>query len=140
MDRYSTTVIFERSDPEILHEDHSQESRHRILAEREGTLLFIIFEGCVLRPTPRQVVKRLDQLLAEAPTTGLILDLRPCTFLCSSAIGTLIQFNEESLRTQVPVIMLQPQPRVRSVLELLGIHNLFTFAEDADGARQALAS
>ena len=79
--------------------------------------------------------QRAEQALAAGAAT-LHFDLRRCTHLDSTFIGTLLFLKREAGRVHGELVLLAPSPRCRQVLEQMGLTGVFptAAAEEPDTA------
>lgn len=84
-----------------------------------------------------ELQERLDAAIAG--TLGaLVLDLSGATFLDSTGIGLLLRARALLGRDERSLVLVCPPGRVRDVLELCGVDELFAIFATPDEARAAL--
>ncbi|WP_433830584.1 STAS domain-containing protein [Actinoplanes sp. CA-015351] len=93
--------------------------------EREGDTLVLSPEGdldvanaAVLRQVFQQVLDRRD-------CSQLIVDMSQVTFLDSSALGVLVAARRAATAQNVTLLLRDPGPMVRMVLEVTNLQHLF---------------
>lgn len=72
--------------------------------------------------------------LFDAGIKYLIADMRLVLFINSTAIGTLVKVHKEAQAHNGQLVLCRPSNFVHSVLDSLGLLNLFTIADDPDKA------
>lgn len=79
-------------------------------------------------------IAAVQGLLAEAHRVldsnrpRLEIDLEHVTFIDSSGLGALVQIQEDARETNVSVVLTRPSAATRRLLELSGMHHVFTIA------------
>ena len=71
------------------------------------------------------------------PGAQVAIDLRDVEFADSSGIGALLVLNQVAEEEGARLVLLDPSPHVRSVLELTGTIGLFTIAGATSAHRRA---
>ena|SRR5947207_15772285 len=72
--------------------------------------------------------------LAEEGFADLILDLGDMTFIDSTGLGVLVGALKRSQARHGQVTLRHPSPATRKVLELTGLHTVFTLVDGTEGA------
>jgi anti-anti-sigma factor len=83
---------------------------------------------------------QLRALLLEAVATSarsLMIDLAEVSYMDSSGVGTLVYVKREVEQAGGRLVLVGPQPRVLSVLEITHLDKFFTIAGSVDEARSA---
>ncbi|MFH2002908.1 MAG: anti-sigma factor antagonist [Planctomycetota bacterium] len=93
------------------------------------------FDSFVCTPFVEQI-----KLLYESNIKYLIVDLRLVLFINSTAIGTLVKIHKEAKSKGGQLVLCRPSHFVNSVLDSLGLLELFKIAEDPDAALKALGA
>lgn len=62
--------------------------------------------------------------------TRVIFDVRELTYLSSTGVGVLHNILVEMERLGITFILFNPNEKIRSVLQLLGLYSFFTIKED----------
>jgi len=83
-------------------------------------------------------VRRQLRKLVDADAARLVIDLSEVTFVDSSGLSVLVTTFKAARGGGGDVVLLQPQPNVRSLLELTRLHRVFQIFEDRDTAVRAL--
>ncbi len=71
---------------------------------------------------------------------GIVVDLSAVTFLASIGIRTLVMGAKTVQRRGGKLILLNPSPDVRQVLEITGITDLMPIMDDQDAAAAAVTA
>ena len=71
--------------------------------------------------------------LAEEGVADLVLDLGDMTFIDSTGLGVLVGALKRSQAQHGQVTLRRPSPATRKVLELTGLHKVFTLVDGAEG-------
>ena len=85
-----------------------------------GDAVSVAVRGEVDLATVPQLLDMLNGLV-DRGSTRIILDCRALTFLDSSGIGALVALRKR-LGDDGSVVLEEPQPQVRKVLEITGVH------------------
>jgi len=93
------------------------------------------FDSFVCTPFVEQM-----KLLFESNIKFLIVDLRLVLFINSTAIGTLVKVHKEAKANGGQLVLCRPSNFVNSVLDSLGLLELFKIADDPDSALKDLGA
>ena len=85
------------------------------------------------------VRKKLRQLL-ENGKVRLLIDLSEVSFIDSSGLSALVVTFKAARGAGGDVVLLRPQPTVRSLIELTRLHHVFQIFDDRDVAHRAMAA
>ena len=77
--------------------------------------------------------------IREAGVTRLMLDLAGLEYISSAGIGALMALLHELKRRDGVLVVVQPQPRVRSLLDMLGFADIFQIASSRGEAATLLS-
>jgi anti-sigma B factor antagonist len=99
---------------------------------REGDTLLVAVAGNIDLNNSPLLRSALLGLVDDQPPRKLILNLTQVSYMDSSAIAVLV----EMLRRVGKVVLVGLQPRVRGILEIARLHDIFKIAPDET---QALA-
>jgi anti-sigma B factor antagonist len=69
---------------------------------------------------------RIAHLVSSSSGSGVVLDLSELTFIDSAGMRSLLQLHEQAQAGGCTLVLLRPQRQVSSVLDLLGLTDLFT--------------
>jgi anti-anti-sigma factor len=117
-----------------IYEHTGGDSRYSMRLEDRGGAFYLVIEGMVLQPTPDEFIERIDRILGSVERRGVVIDLRSCTYLSSTVLSHLVRFFDTSLKHQSQVVLLEPKPKIRSIVELLGLTELFLMVENEEMA------
>lgn len=82
--------------------------------------------------------KALDGLYSRG-SYGLVVDMTDLDYMASAGIGVLITALSRTRENRGDILLLNPRPAVTSVLELLGLRELFQVVSDRASAVNMLA-
>lgn len=119
---------------DLRYESPESDSRYAIHLERRRGMVFLVISGIVLQATPEPFIKRVEQVLKRLDQAALVIDLRTCDYLSSSALGYLIRFFDSALERQSQLVLLGPKPKILHVIQLLGFDAMFLTLDDEDMA------
>ncbi|MCE5228366.1 STAS domain-containing protein [bacterium] len=80
---------------------------------------------------------RLQEEL-DRDVNRFLLDFEELTYISSAGIGSLMVLLQQVRRNGGELVILNPQPKVYSVLDLLGFTKIFHIANDREAALQEL--
>jgi anti-sigma B factor antagonist len=84
-------------------------------------------------------IANLGTVSLDEPTTlTLILDLGGCTFLDSSAIGSLIHLRNTAIAAGKRVVLMNVSARIRRILTVTGLDAVFDVSAPEDSAPCAI--
>lgn len=86
-----------------------------------------------------EVRKELRALL-EKGHVRLLLDMSGVSFIDSSGLSALVVTFKAARGAGGDVVLLRPQPTVRSLIELTRLHHVFQIFDDRDVAQRAMAA
>jgi anti-anti-sigma factor len=96
----------------------------------EGTALVAAIRGEIdLHNAPELRTELLDLLNKQNPSR-LVLNLAEVPYMDSSAIAVLVEALQKLHKTGGKVLLANPQPRVRSLLDIARLAGLFTICGD----------
>jgi len=99
-------------------------------ARMEGTSLVVAINGEIdLHNSPNLRTELLDLLNKQNPKK-LILNVAKVPYMDSSAIAVLVEALQKMHKTGGKVCLANPQPRVRSLLDIARLAGLFTICSD----------
>lgn len=98
--------------------------------EPDGVMT-IALKGAIDAYSYNKLENALDNLI-EQETYKLIVDLSQVDYMASHGVGLLIGMLGLVQKNSGNIVLLDPKPAVRDVLELLGLNHLFTIAENKD--------
>jgi anti-anti-sigma factor len=98
----------------------------------------VALRGQIRTENSRYFARQLRRLLRSC-LTRVILDMKNCTYMSSTGVGVLIHFVQEAREAGGDVVLVDLQPKVRSIVEVLGLTG-FVGLENTreDGARYLL--
>jgi anti-sigma B factor antagonist len=91
--------------------------------DRDGERVLVV-TGEIDIATAPQLRRELEALSREAHSPGIV-DLAGVTFLDSSGISALLAARKAVSGTAVTLVLADPSPPVRRVLEIAGVDQLF---------------
>ena len=85
--------------------------------------------------------EELDRTIAECFEQGihkLIVDLSRLDYISSAGAGVFIGNIGTAQDNDGNIVLVKPSPNVREIFDLLGLTQIFTFAQDTDSAIKLL--
>lgn len=110
------------------------DARYSMRLERKAGALWLIIDGMVMQPVPDDFIARLTALCQETERPRAIVDLRRCTYLCSSALGVLSVMFQASAAVGGRVLLLGANEKVLKMIRLVGLDGLFDIVADETAA------
>ncbi len=110
-----------------------------VLRER-GDLLVLSVAGHLMRSVSEDFAAQVERVLLARPSSRVVLDLRGCEYIVSSALGYIVRFLHQAGRGGSAVVALRPGPRITALLELLGLDQLVELVDDEAAARAWFAT
>lgn len=89
--------------------------------------------------TFEQMENTINQLFDEN-VFRIIVDLQGVDYISSAGAGVFIGAIGTAQENKGNIILMQPTPNVKEVFDLLGLSQLFLFADDVDSALQHFSS
>lgn len=94
------------------------------IEEPSGLTLFL--SGPLDLACSRDVQNLLSWIIGQLEVrTRLVIDLSEVNYISSTGVGSLASGLMEARKRNIPLLLRNMQPRVRSVFELLGLMNFF---------------
>ncbi|MFW5859201.1 MAG: STAS domain-containing protein [Planctomycetota bacterium] len=110
-----------------------------VLRESDG-LLVLGVAGHLMRSVPEDFAAQVERVLLARPASRVVLDLRACEYIVSSALGYIVRFLHQAGRSGSAVVALRPGQRITALLELLGLDQLVELVDDEAVARAWFAA
>lgn len=110
------------------------DARYAMRLSRKAGALWLIIEGMVMQPVPNDFTDRLSELCQESAHPRAIVDLRRCTYLCSSALGVLAVMFQASASAGSRVLLLGASDKIVKVIRLIGLDGMFELIADEPAA------
>jgi anti-sigma B factor antagonist len=107
-----------------------QDLRYTTRIEVVTGVLFLRLTGTLLQPIPDEFSQRIHDIFRDYPGQRAVVDLSKCTFMSSSAIGTVVDFFHASNTTGGQVLLIKPPEKILKLIEILGLSSLFLTVED----------
>jgi len=104
--------------------------------EPDGVIT-IVLKGAVDAYSYTKFEDTLNALI-DRKAYKLIVDLAQVDYMFSHGVGLLIGMLGVVQKNGGDIVLLNPKPAVREMLELLGLNHLFTITKDKDSALNAL--
>jgi anti-anti-sigma factor len=118
----------------VRYESPESDSRYVMHLEHRRSMVFLVITGIVLQATPEEFITRVEGILKRLKQAALVIDLRTCEYLSSSALGYLIRFFDSAIHGRSQIVLLQPKPKITNVIRLLGFDQMFLTIDDEDTA------
>jgi len=93
--------------------------------DQENNRLIITIEGELDASTCMAVDEKLEDALASNPN-AIFIDCSNLQYISSAGIGVLIAFHHSCKQKAIPLHFCNMRPKVKNVLEILGLDKLFT--------------
>ena len=105
----------------------------------EGEVREIRISGFLDAHTVDAFEQAMERLLSES-YNKYIIDLSELSYISSAGIAALMLFLQQVRRREGDLVLMQPMPKVRKVLDLLGFTQIFKIVPDREAARKALGA
>jgi anti-sigma B factor antagonist len=99
-----------------------------------GIAILEVHGDITLGPSSRGLQSRSRRVLNEPGCGGLILNLADVSSLDSAGIGGLVSIHSSAARRGLRVVVVRPSERVKEVLAITRVDELFSFAGDERSA------
>lgn len=110
------------------------DARYRMSLNRRAGAVWLVIEGMVMQPVPDEFTTRL-RLLCDGNQVGhAVVDLRRCTYLCSSALGVLAMLLQSDRHRPGKVLLLGASDKIARMMALVGLGELFLSVPDEEAA------
>ncbi len=115
------------------------DSRYTIKLEDRGGVMWLSISGMVMQPVPSEFSERLQLLVETGSLPTILVDLRRCTYLCSSALGVLSLLLNRDSTLGGKVVLLGAIEKLRRLVEIIGLGEHFIHLDrEEDAARYLL--
>jgi len=110
-----------------------------ISSRSDGRIAILEVHGDItLGPSSRAFQSRARHVLNEPGCAGLVLNLAEVTGIDSAGIGGLVAIHSSAARRGLRVVLVRPSERVKEVLAITRVEELFSFAGDERAAMRDL--
>jgi anti-anti-sigma factor len=117
----------------------SGDIRYRMRLQQRGGVLWLQIDGIVMQPVPSEFTDRLKKLIDTGGIATALVDMRKCTYLCSSALGVLAMLLQGNRTVDGKVVLLGASEKIRRMMEIIGLGDYFvTVDREEDAARYLL--
>lgn len=93
--------------------------------KRIGSALVVSCRGDITFDNTAEIRRRVEEALAEADYSALVLDLSEVCFMDSSGIGTLVALNSKVYSVGKRLYLLSPAEQVLKTLEMVKLTEFF---------------
>lgn len=107
-------------------------------ARRQGRTLILSVRGEIDLQTSPELRTELLNLLLRAAPTHLVMNLGEVPYMDSSALAVLVEALQRIRRSGGKLVLVQLQPRVKSLLEIARLDTLFTICDTEAAALRIL--
>jgi anti-anti-sigma factor len=114
------------------------DSRYTMKLEARGGVLWLTISGMVMQPAPVEFSDRLQQLIDAGTMPTALVDLRRCTYLCSSGLGVLAQLLNRGGTVGGKVVLLGASEKLHRLIELIGLGEHFIHLDREEEAARYL--
>ena len=112
------------------------DDRYSMHLQERGGVMWLAIRGVVMQAVPSEFSDRLQGLIDSGRVGPALVDMRRCTYLCSSALGVLSILLHGERRCGGKVVLLGASDKIRRMMELVGLGEDFvTVADEAEAAR-----
>ncbi len=106
-----------------------------ISSRKQGGITILEIHGTItLGPSLRAFQHRARRVLSEPGCEGLVLNLADVSSMDSAGIGALVVIHSSAVRRGLKVVVVRPNERVKEVLAITRVEELFSFASDEHSA------
>lgn len=117
----------------------SGDIRYRMRLQQRGGVLWLQIDGIVMQPIASEFTDRLKNLIDTGGIATALVDMRTCTYLCSSALGVLAMLLQGNRTVDGKVVLLGASEKIRRMMEIIGLGEHFVTVEhEEDAARYLL--
>jgi anti-sigma B factor antagonist len=103
-----------------------------------GNVVFIAVQGFLDAHTFEEMEKTINDLF-DGGTYRLVVDLSKLDYISSAGAGVFIGAIGTAQENDGNIVLMKPSPNVKEVFDLLGLSQIFPFANDVDGAQKLFA-
>ena len=112
------------------------DDRYSMQLQERGGVMWLAIRGVVMQPIPSEFSDRVKSLIDGGRVATALVDMRRCTYLCSSALGVLSILLHGERRCGGKVVLLGASDKIRRMMEIVGLGEDFvTVADEAEAAR-----
>lgn len=101
----------------------------------QGGVVFLAVGGFLDAHTFEQMEKKINDLFEEN-SYRLIVDLSKLDYISSAGAGVFIGAIGTAQENDGNIVLVNPSPNVKEVFDLLGLSQIFVFANDVNSALQ----
>jgi anti-anti-sigma factor len=106
-----------------------------IASRADGGIAILEIHGNItLGPSLRALQSRARRVMDEPGCAGLVLNLAEVSGLDSAGIGGLVAIHSSAARRGLRVVVVRPDERVKEVLAITRVDELFSFVADERSA------
>jgi len=106
------------------------DARYRMRLRRKAGVTWLIIDGMVMQPAPDEFIDRLRQLCESREIGRAAIDLRACTYLCSGALGAIVQLLRSERSSPDKVLLVGASAKIRRMIEIVGLGERFHVVDD----------
>ncbi|KAF0240581.1 MAG: anti-anti-sigma regulatory [Planctomycetota bacterium] len=103
-----------------------------------NNIVFIAVQGFLDAHTFEEMEKTINDLF-DGGTYRLVVDLSKLDYISSAGAGVFIGAIGTAQENDGNIVLMKPSPNVKEVFDLLGLSQIFPFANDVDGAAKLFA-
>ena len=111
---------------------------HITTQKLKNGIVFIAVQGFLDAHTFEEMEKTITDLF-EGGTFRLVVDLSKLDYISSAGAGVFIGAIGTAQENDGNIVLMKPSPNVKEVFDLLGLSQIFPFANDVDGAQKLFA-
>ncbi|MCC6737955.1 MAG: STAS domain-containing protein [Planctomycetia bacterium] len=100
-----------------------------------NNVTFIAVQGFLDAHTFEEMEKTINDLF-DGGTYRLVVDLSKLDYISSAGAGVFIGAIGTAQENEGNIVLMKPSPNVKEVFDLLGLSQIFPFANDVEGAQK----
>lgn len=114
------------------------DDRYTMKLQMRGPVTWLAIRGVIMQPIPTEFSDRLQQLLRDKPPGAVLVDMRQCTYLCSSALGVLALLLTSDRVAGGRVVLLGASEKMRKLMVMVGLEERFVTVDSEDAAARTI--
>ncbi len=112
------------------------DDRYTMQLQERGGVMWLAIRGVVMQSVPSEFSDRLKQVIDTGGVATALVDMRRCTYLCSSALGVLSILLHGHRTVDGKAVLLGASEKICRMMEIVGLGEEFiTVADEAEAAR-----
>ena len=103
----------------------------KVVTENDTTIIKL---GGAADMTEAQELSKQLEIIVEQGCSNIIVDMRELQFVCSMALGSLIQLRQKCCDKGIKLSLLNIQPSLKKVLQTTQLDHLFNICDSMENA------